>query len=193
MARNKSGVPFAPRGLDRLVLCPKFDYYADDELIAVGKIGKTWGVRGHVTVRLHNADSELEWVADVIHLKGEGFPRAAVSVDDWQDKGGKLVARFEGIDNPQDARALTHLEVLAPFEDLPEAEEDEVYVHELVGMRVIDELRGDLGVIENVFFAGANDVWVVKGAEETLLPAIAQVVKSIDREAREVHVLFEME
>ncbi len=193
MARKRPGAPFAPRGLDRLVPCPEFDHYADDELIAVGKIGKTWGIRGHVIVRLHNPDSELGWVADVIHLRGEGFPRAAVSVDTWEDKGGKLLAKFEGIHSPQDAQALTHLEVLAPFEDLPEAEEDEVYVHELLGMRVLDAVRGDLGVIENVFFAGANDVWVVKGAEETLIPAISQIVQSIDREAREVHVLFELD
>ena len=161
----------------------------------VGKLGKTWGLKGALTVRLYNEDSDLAWAdGEVQWLRGDGFKAAPVAVDQWQDKGGKVVLTFEGITSPQDAKTLTGLELLAPAELLPEIDDpDEVYVHELQGMRVIDDLQGDLGTIQAVFQTGASDIWVVRNEQgETLIPAIKDVVLDIDREARRVRVHYEL-
>jgi 16S rRNA processing protein RimM len=161
----------------------------------VAKLGKVWGLRGALTVRLYNPNSELEWAdGDVQWLRGKGFPASPVAIDRWQEKGGKLLLTFEGIRNPQEAKPLTGMELLAPAEFLPELDDpDEVYVHELQGMTVVDEIRGDLGTIQAVFTTGANDVWVVRNAQgETLIPAIKGVVLEIDRAARRVRVHYEL-
>ena len=65
-------------------------------------------------------------------------------------------------------------------------------MHELQGMTVVDEVRGELGIIHAVFQTGANDVWVVRGHNETLIPAIKGVVLDIDRVARRVRVHYEL-
>jgi 16S rRNA processing protein RimM len=182
-----------PRGLDCLVLREDLPARTVDSLVPVAKLGKTFGIRGEITVRLYNPDSDLAWAADAVHLRGEAFPMAWVSVQRWEDKGGKLLAKFEGVHNPQDARALTHLEVLVPTEDLSEPEDDELFVNELLGMRVIDEKRGDIGTIAQVLTIGPNDVWVVQGDVETMIPAVAQFVHDIDREARVARVFYEVE
>jgi 16S rRNA processing protein RimM len=182
-----------PRGLDLLVLREDLPERSVDSLVAVAKLGKAWGVRGELTVRLYNPDSDLAWAADAVHLRGEAFPLAWVSVQGWEDKAGKLLVKFEGVNTPHDAKALIHLEILVPAEDLSEADEDEVFVHELLGMAVIDEKRGDIGRIVNVLTIGPNDVWVVQGDTETMIPAVGQFVRSVDREARVVHVLYEEE
>ncbi len=192
---TKGRLPGAPRGRDLLIILEDVAPLGRDELVPVGKLGKVWGVRGALTVRLYNADSDLEWAdADVQWLRGAGFKAAPVAVDRWQDKGGKLLITFENVTSPQDAKALTGLELLAPAAALPELEDpDEVYVHELHGMTVVDDVRGELGTLQAVFRTGANDVWVVRdGKGETLIPAIKDVVLEIDREARRIRVHYEL-
>jgi len=192
---RRSSLPGAPRGRDLLIILDDVAPLKRDELVPVGKLGKVWGVHGALTVRLYNPDSDLAWAdAEVQWLRGKGFPTAPVAVDRWQDKGGKLIITFEHVTSPQDAKALTGLELLAPAALLPELEDpDEVYVHELHGMTVIDDVKGELGTIQAVFQTGANDIWVVRDGEgETLIPAIKDVVLDVDRGARRITVHYEL-
>jgi len=63
-------------------------------------------------------------------------------------------------------------------DDMPDDELDPV------GLRVDDEERGALGVIEDVIVTGANDVWVVHGVHgEVLIPVIDDVVVAVDESA----------
>jgi 16S rRNA processing protein RimM len=63
-------------------------------------------------------------------------------------------------------------------DDIPEEELDPV------GLRVVDEERGPLGVIEEVIVTGANDVWIVHGPlGEVLIPVIDDVVIGVDESA----------
>jgi len=160
----------------------------------MGKLGRHWGTRGAITVRLHNPDSELEWLDEVVWLSADGFGPTAVQVDRWQDKSGKLLISLTGITSPQLARGLTHMELLVPGDWLPELEEGEEYVYQLIGMRVIDEERGELGRIAHVFETGANDVWVVQGgAQEELIPAVRDFVLDVDHDNRVVRVRWSLD
>ncbi len=188
--RKKKPRPIGPRGLDLLHIHD--DQRVDPaELIPVAKLGKVWGVHGDITVRPYNADTDYSGAADLLWLKGEAVPLACVGVKRWTDKGSKVVVQFDGIRSPQDARALTHLEILLPKGDLPEPDEAEIYVHELLGMLVVDEIRGELGRIAEVFTTPANDVWVVRGDEEHLIPAVPSIVLDVDSDARVVRVHYE--
>jgi 16S rRNA processing protein RimM len=191
--KRPAPISHAPRGRDCLV--PREDLEADrEDLLAVARIGRVWGVRGHVTVRLYNPDSDCAWADDVVWVRGEGMPITPVAIDEWSDKGGKLLVRFEGVDNPQDGKALTHLELLVPTEWLTEPDEDEFHIHELRGMAVVDTERGPLGALYDVFDAGAGDIWVVRGPQgEHMLPAVKDVILGVDRETRTISVRFDSE
>lgn len=191
-----SGKPGSLPAVQRLelrddLLPPRADW---ERLVPVAKLGKTWGVHGHNSVRLYNADSELPWAADVMLLRGEAFPLAAVEVDEWKIKGSRILIRFVGIRSPQLAKQLVNLELLCHPDELPAVEdEDEIYVHELLGMTVIDTERGELGAVVDVMSTGSNDVWVVRGAPgETLIPAVKDFVLEIDRAARVIRVKYEL-
>lgn len=183
MASPKTPPAFGPRGPDLLV--ERHDVVFDrTELVPVAKLGRPWGLHGAITVRLHNPNSEVSWAEDVVWLTGEAFPLQAVEVERWEDKGGKLLIRFGGVRSPEDARTLTHLELLVPGVWLPEPDEDEHYVTDLIGLRVVDEERGELGTIKDVFPTGGADVWVIQGPPgETLIPAVKEFVKTVDHEA----------
>ena len=128
-------------GRDRLIRCPE-EARDPSELVAVAKLGKAWGIHGGITVRLHNPDSECEWLDEIVWLRGDGFAVTPVEVNRWEDKSGKLLVFLAGIGAPQLAAGLTHMELLVPAEWLPETDEDEHYVHDLIGMTVVDETRG---------------------------------------------------
>lgn len=179
----------------RELLCEREDlgFKSSDELVPVGRLGRPWGVRGAINLRLHEPSDDLSWARDVVWLAGEGFPSCAVEVAGVLDKGSKILLQFTGINSPQDVSALTHLDVLVPRDWLPAPKEDEHFVQDLLGMEVIDEIRGPLGTIERVFTTGANDVWVVRGpGGEELIPAIKHVVLDVDESARTVRVQFEL-
>ncbi len=63
------------------------------------------------------------------------------------------------------------------------------YIHELVGMQVIDEAGNPVGVLKDVLKYPAQDVYVVDAAgEELMIPAVRQFVKQIDAQHRTIRV-----
>jgi 16S rRNA processing protein RimM len=77
--------------------------------------------------------------------------------------------------------------VLVLQADLPPPGDDEFYYHELEGFAVATTDGQALGSIVETFATGANDVWVVRdGRREYLIPVIADVVRSIDRDGRRI-------
>lgn len=93
------------------------------------------------------------------------------------------IALLEGIGSIDQARLLVGSRMLARAQDVPEdwfdAEE-----FDAVGMRVRDEVHGDLGDVVDVIITGANDVFVVEGPfGQVLIPVIDDVVLDIDEDA----------
>ncbi len=75
--------------------------------------------------------------------------------------------------------------VLVDSAELPPLDADEYYWHEILGMRVVTEDGGNVGKIVEIFPTGSNDVYVVReGAKEALIPALKEVIVSIDKKAR---------
>ena len=180
------------RGLDLLRVREDLSSRGKASLIRVARVGKTWGIRGQLIVRLDNHDSEKCWTKEMVWLRGEGWPMAPVEVDNWRQNGRKLIIQFVGIESPEDAKALIGLEIWVPRELLPDTDDDEHYVRDLLGMKVIDEVLGELGHIVQVFPAGTADVWVVRGPTgEHMIPAVSDFVLSVDQETRLITVRYE--
>jgi len=177
-------------GLDLLIPAGDHENTPEDELVRIGRLGRHWGVRGGITLRLDNPHSAMEWAGDVVWLRGEACPLTPVEVDGWADKGGKVVVTFAGIANPEQVRVLTGLDVLVPKNLLGTTDNDEHFVSDLLGMQVEDATRGPLGAVVNVFAAGDADVWVVRNEQgnEVMIPAVRQFVIEVDRDAGRIRV-----
>jgi 16S rRNA processing protein RimM len=99
-----------------------------------------------------------------------------------------FVLRLTGVSDPNTAQSLVGTTLSVLESDLPDGwdaeEPDEV------GFTVIDEERGELGMIDEIIVTGANDVWVVHGGPlgEVLIPVIDDCVMGVDVEARVAHV-----
>ncbi len=104
-------------------------------------------------------------------------------------QGKGVVARLSGIDDRDAAAALLGTEIWVPRETLPQPREGEYYWADLEGMAVRTVEGVDLGRVSHLFATGANDVMVVKGDRERLIPFVVglQVVK-VDADARCIEV-----
>lgn len=124
-----------------------------------------------------------------LYLEGEDAERRIESVE----TGGKLpVLRLSGIGSREEAEAMRgrYLEVEA--EPLPAGE---LYWHQVVGLRVLDEAGHQLGTVVEVFRAGENEVYRAEtpGRPDLLLPALRDVVREIDLQAGTMTVRYEAE
>jgi len=125
----------------------------------------------------------------VVFLEGQDEPRR---VRELQAGGRVPVLMLEGLENRNAAESLIgqYLEV-----DAGELPEGSYYWHQLTGLRVLDEAGAELGELVEVFRAGENEVYRVMtdAGAELLLPAIRDVIRAIDLEARTMTVRYEAE
>jgi len=94
-----------------------------------------------------------------------------------------LLVKLKGVADRDAAFALKGRQVAVPREQLPEPEENAYYWSDLIGLQVKNLQDVDLGKVAELFETGANDVMLVKGERERLLPFIAQVVLDVNLDA----------
>jgi 16S rRNA processing protein RimM len=101
-----------------------------------------------------------------------------------------LLVRFKGYDIREQVAGLRNQLVQVRSDDLPSLPEGDFYLHQLLGLDVVDEEGALLGQVSEILSTGANDVFVVRtaGGSELLLPAIRSVILKMDLEARLIRV-----
>ncbi|MDE2840314.1 MAG: PRC-barrel domain-containing protein, partial [Chloroflexota bacterium] len=80
--------------------------------------------------------------------------------------------------------------VALPAAELPPRPAGRIHHHQIKGLGVYTDDDRDIGNVAEIITTGSNDVYIVRGGEsgEILLPAIAEVVRSIDLETRRIVV-----
>jgi 16S rRNA processing protein RimM len=106
--------------------------------------------------------------------------------------GGRVpVLRLEGISDRASAQGLAGRYLEAPAEALPA---DTYYWHQLIGLAALDEAGTELGQVVEVFRAGENEVYRIEGSGgELLVPALREVVRSIDLASGRMVIRYEAE
>lgn len=100
----------------------------------------------------------------------------------------RILIDFEEIQTISAAQLLNTYKIYIRRDLLGESSKDEYYVHDLIGMNVI-EAGESLGEITEIFATAAHDVLVVnEGKEEIMIPDVGEFVKDIDFKKREIRV-----
>lgn len=99
-----------------------------------------------------------------------------------------VLLRLEGLLTREDAEALRGAPLFIRRDELESPGPGEYYVADLVGVEVFTESGRPLGVLEEVWHPGANDVYLVRGEREWLIPATHEVVLEVDLTARRMKV-----
>ncbi len=149
--------------------------------VVLGTISGLFGVRGWVKVFSHTSPRTNILNYPVWYLKQSG-KWVAHKLENGHAQGKGVVAQLENcVDRDQAARFLK-AEIAIPRDQLPEIGLDEYYWSDLEGLSVVTEAGVDLGRVDSLFETGSNDVMVVKGERQRLVPFTHDAVKSVDSE-----------
>jgi 16S rRNA processing protein RimM len=150
-----------------------------ENLVIMGRIVAPYGVQGWVKVL-----PDTEALDGLLDYQTWQIGKD----DDWKSielKSGKLhndvlVVKLEGINDRDAAFACKGLQVAVPRDLLPELDDSEYYWSDLIGLAVKNQQGVEFGQIVDVFETGANDVIVVKGEIERLIPFAEQTIIEVD-------------
>ena len=96
---------------------------------------------------------------------------------------GRPVLKLSGIDDRNESETLRGKLLEVPESELMRLPQDTYFQHQIVGLEAVTTDGRKLGTIAEILQTGSNDVYVVKGEREHLIPAIGDVVKEVDLEA----------
>jgi len=153
----------------------------------MGWISTPFGVKGWVKVQPNTAATGNLLAYKTWWVEREGDWRE-IPVAEARVQGRELVARLEGYDDRDAVAALRGTSVAVPRAALPRTQSGEYYWADLIGLAVVNGSAQALGRITGVLQTGANDVLVVAGEHERLIPFIAEVIREVDVAAGVVRV-----
>lgn len=158
------------------------------EWVILGRITGLFGLQGWVKVFSHTEPRDGIMHYKPVFLRQQEEWRA-VEIAAGRAHGAGVVLKFAGYDDRDQAVTLLESEIAIRRSQLPPPEPGEYYWADLEGLRVITLNGVELGTIDSLFATGANDVMVVRGDRERLIPFIRdQVVIQIDLEQRLLRV-----
>ncbi len=162
-----------------------------DGLIVVGRVGRPHGVRGAFFLRC-DASIAADLRCGLTLELTVGETRRFVKIRECGAVGEGLRVFLEGVDDRDEAAALTGAVVRASRTDLSCLNEGEFFDADLLGLEVVTGKGRLLGTIAEIVETGANDVYVVVGQDgEFLVPAVSHAVVAVDLQAKRVTVVAE--
>lgn len=164
----------------------------DNNLLEIGKIVNTHGLRGEIKVVAWMDYPEDFEELETVYLKTRK-ELIKLTVKNVKYQKNNLIVKFSEFNDINEVEQYKNCVLYADREELGELPEGTHYIVDLIGLDVLNEDGEKLGVLKDVFNTGANDIYDVKreGKKNLLLPVIDDVVKEINVEGGyvKVHVL----
>ncbi|WP_353892129.1 ribosome maturation factor RimM [Proteinivorax hydrogeniformans] len=152
-----------------------------DEKVKVGKIVTTHGVKGEVKVVSLTEFEERFCSGEELYIENEIF-----TIEKSRPHKNQFCIKFSGYDNINEVTHLVNKYLEINKTDVKPLPEGKFYVFDLEGCKVYTDAGEYLGVLTSVKQTGSNDVYVVKGEKEYLIPALKKVVKKVDTSKKQI-------
>lgn len=160
-----------------------------EQLLQVGVISSTHGIRGEVKVFPTTDDvKRFKKLKKVILDTGrEHLPLEVESVKFFKQFA---IVKFKGIDNINDIEKYKGKSLLVDRENAVKLRKDEYFIADMIGLQVYTEDGEAFGVLKDVLETGANDVYIIDSQKygEVLVPAIKQCILDVDIEGQKMTI-----
>ena len=144
--------------------------------VVIGKISAPHGVRGEVRiVPLTDFPERFENLKTVF-LEDD----SKMELESVKFSNKFIIVKFKNINSRNDVEIFNGKLLMLNRSDIPSLPEGEYYNFDIIGLEVIDDKGSKLGKITEVLKTGSNDVYVVEGKKQILVPALKKVVKEIN-------------
>ena len=160
-----------------------------EEYFEIGQIVNTSGLKGEIKVKPFTDDikqfNNLKTIYVSIKKELKEF-----EIEHVRFSKNMVFLKLKGIDTIEEAENYRNLYLKIKRDKDEKLEEGVYYVVDLIGCTVYSDENQELGKVDDVFSTGSNDVYVVKDevGKQILLPAIKEVIKSVDIENKKIIV-----
>ena len=153
-----------------------------------GKVTKTHGLKGEITIKLdvvNPADfAELRYL-----LIEEGGTLVPYFIEYQKINGDKMFVQLQDVKKIEQAVTFVGKAVFLPNEMMPELEDDEFYYQEIVGFKLVDEEKGEIGLISNVLeYPTQAVIQVMHDGKEILIPIHDDIIQKVNKKAKILNV-----
>lgn len=157
-------------GFDKIPASPQAGTKPAGGLLLVGKFGGAQGVRGEIRIRSFTQDPMM--LASYRNLLDASGTRTFVIKKARLAKEGVLIAQIDGVNDRTAAETLTNIDLFIRRDDLPEPQEDEFYVADLIGLeaKLVDGTY--FGAVTRVDNFGAGDILTITKADASIVDLI---------------------
>jgi 16S rRNA processing protein RimM len=148
-----------------------------------------FGFRGEVRLLLHNREGGTLGAPRRVNLLLPDGSRSTVTMSARAGAGKRVIGRVEGVTTEAAAEALVGAHVWVARAELPRPPAGEFYLHDVLGLPVVDEDGAPMGTLEDVV-SGERDVWVLAlpDGTEGFLVATPEAVRLVDPAAGRIVV-----
>lgn len=164
-----------------------------ESMVVMGRVSGVFGVRGWL--RIYSEAEPVNGILDYspwyLRIDGQWHP---FDVLEGRPHGKGVVVRLRGINDRDAAAGYVQCEIAVPHTELPALEEGDYYWADLIGLQVQTTAGVELGRVVDLMETGANDVLVVRGERERLIPYDPEgVIEMIDLAAGRMTVDWDPE
>lgn len=159
------------------------------DYLEVGKIINTHGLKGEVKVMSWtDFPEDFEKLEYVIAKKRSGEEQLNIKSIKYQKNN--LIIKFDGIDSIEQAELYKNTVLIVPKDALGELPEGVYYIADLIGCTVYETNGNEIGILNDVFSTGSNDVYDIKrnGMKNLYVPIIDGVIEDVDTENKKITI-----
>ena len=153
------------------------------EKLEIGQIVNTFGIKGFVKVYPYVNDIKRFDDLDTVYVKLKK-QESKLEIEEVKYQKNMVLIKFKGIETVEQAERLRNSYLEIDRAQAIPLEKDEYFIADLLGLDVYQDTGEKLGILDDIYNSGAQDIYVVKNelGKQFLLPYIDEVVKDIDLE-----------
>lgn len=154
----------------------------------LGKITKKHGFKGNLILHLETDEPELYQNMESVFIETNGMLVPFFFETIGPHLKNKLLVKFEDL-TPEEAEKLVNRSVWLPLDTLPELEDDAFYYHEIIGYKVIDSQKGEIGFIKNVNDSGVQALFEIDfDGKQILIPVVDDWILEVNKDEKFIRI-----
>lgn len=153
-------------------------------MILIGRIIGTHGLKGVLKIKPVTDFLVRFNKSEILRVEINDGSSKQFRVDSSFERKGLVFVKFENVDNLDQAVPLVEKDIVIDESDLKELEPGSYYVHDLIGLKILDETENLIGEITNVLQLSSNDVYeaIDKTGKKLLIPAVKDFIGEVNLE-----------
>ncbi len=160
-----------------------------EDCFYLGKIVSKYSFKGEVLVKIDTDEPELYDTMESVFVALRNNLVPFFIRQCRLHKSQLLRIDFEEVNSEDDANKIMGSKLYLPLSFLPKLTGNKFYFHEVIGFNVVDDIHGDIGIVQSVNDTTSQALFeILKGDKQLLIPINDDIITNVDRVSKTIHV-----